>query len=147
VRGFRLEVRRRVVEAREFFHQIRIGQAVKPVPPHSLRFVAARDRQQTGNGWQVLVKSRIETRHLRQFRKAPMKRLGQQNLLGQMLRIEWGHLTQILDHSPGDQLRVRVLRSAMHHAMPHRGQCITPEPFLDPIHQSAHRRRVVRRRH
>jgi hypothetical protein len=35
----------------------------------------------------------------------------------------------------------------MHHAMPHRGQCITPAAFLDPIHQSAHRRRVIRRRH
>jgi hypothetical protein len=31
--------------------------------------------------------------------------------------------------------------------MPHCGQCITPAAFLDPIHQSAHRRRVIRRRH
>jgi|GEM_PF-4360880 len=31
--------------------------------------------------------------------------------------------------------------------MPHRGQCIAPAVFLDPIHQSARRRRVIRRRH
>jgi hypothetical protein len=31
--------------------------------------------------------------------------------------------------------------------MPHRGQCITPAAFLDPIHQSAYRYRVIRRRH
>ena len=32
-------------QAGQFSHQIRIRQSVKPIPPHSLRFVATRDRQ------------------------------------------------------------------------------------------------------
>jgi len=35
----------------------------------------------------------------------------------------------------------------MHDAMSHRSQCIMPAPFLDPIHQNAHRRSVIRSRH
>ena len=76
-----------------------------------------------------------------------MKRLGQQDLLRQMLRIEGTEPVKLLDHFRGDSLRLAILRSAMHHAMPNRGQCITPDTFLDPIHQSAHRHRVIRRRH
>ena len=94
-----------------------------------------------------MVKSRVETRHLGQVRKSAMKRLGQQDLLRQMLRIEWTEPVQLLNHFRSDSLRLAILRPAMHHAMPHRGQCITPAAFLDPIHQSAHRHRVIRRRH
>jgi hypothetical protein len=35
----------------------------------------------------------------------------------------------------------------MHYAMPHRSQSITPAALFDPIHQSAHRYRVIRRCH
>jgi hypothetical protein len=35
----------------------------------------------------------------------------------------------------------------MHHAMPHCGQCVTPDAFLNPIHQNAYRHRVVWRCH
>ena len=134
-------------QAREFFHQKRIRQSVKPVAPYPLRFVAARDRQQPRHARQVMVKRRVETRHLRQVGKAAMKRLGQQDLLRQMLRIEWTEPAQLLDHFRGDSLRLAILRPAMHHAMPHRGQCLAPAALLDPIHQNADRRRVVRRRH
>ena len=134
-------------QAGQFFHQKRIGQPVKPVAPHPLRFVAARDRQQLGHARQVMVKSRVETGHLRQVGKAAMKRLGQQDLLRQMLGIERTEPVQLLDHFRRDALRLAVLRPAMHHAMPHRGQRIAPDAFLDPIHQHAHRRRVIRRRH
>ena len=134
-------------QAGQFSHQKRIRQPVKPVPPHALRFVAARDRQQLGHARQVMVKSRVETRHLGQVRKSAMKRLGQQDLLRQMLRIEWTEPVQLLNHFRSDSLRLAILRPAMHHAMSHRGQCITPDAFLDPIHQSAHRHRVIRRRH
>ena len=62
-----------------------------------------------------------------------------------MFGIEGRELTQLLDHFLGDELRGAVLRSTMHHAMPHRSQRDPPEALLDPIHQRAHRRRVVRR--
>jgi hypothetical protein len=74
--------------ARQFPHEKRIRQSMKPVPAHPLRFVAARDWQQPRHARQVMVKRRVETRHLGQLRKSAMKRLGQQDLLRQMLRIE-----------------------------------------------------------
>ena len=76
-----------------------------------------------------------------------MKRLGQQNLLRHMVRIEWTEPVQLRNHFRSDSLRLVILRPAMHHAMSNRGQCVTPDAFLDPIHQSAHRHCVIRRRH
>ena len=134
-------------QAGQFSHEKGIRQPVKPVAPHPLRFVAARDRQQPGHARQVMVKSRVETRHLGQVGKSAMKRLGQQDLLRQMLRIEWTEPVQLLNHCRRDALRLAILRPAMHHAMPHRGQCLTPGARLEPIHQHAHRHRVIRRRH
>jgi hypothetical protein len=76
-----------------------------------------------------------------------MKRLGQQDLLRQMLRIEWTEPSQVLDHFRSEPCGLAVLRPAMHHAMPHGRQASTPAAFLDPIHQNTHRHRVIRRRH
>jgi hypothetical protein len=119
---------------------------VEPVPPHSLRFVAARDRQQPGHARQIMVESRIETRHLGQIRKSAMKRFGQLDLLRQVVRIEWTEPAQLLHHFRRDLLRPTVLRPAMHHAMPYCGQCLVLAALLNPIHQSVYRRCVIRRR-
>ena len=69
-----------------------IRQPVKAVPPHPQRFVATWDRQQLRHVWQIMVKSRMETCHLGKIRKSAMKRLGQQDLLRHMVRIEWTEL-------------------------------------------------------
>ena len=87
-------------QAAQFSHEKRIRQAVKPVPPHPLRFVAARDRQQPGHARQVMVKSRVETRHLGQVGKSALKRLDQQDLLRQMLGIEGTEPVQLLQPFP-----------------------------------------------
>ena len=92
----------RASQADQFSHEKRIRQPVKPVPPNPLRFVAARDRQQPGHTRQVMVKRRVETCHLGQIGKSAMKRLGQQDLLRQMLRIEWTKSVQLLNHFLGD---------------------------------------------
>ena len=94
-----------------------------------------------------MVKSRVETRHLGQVGKSAMKRPGQQDLLRQVLRIEWSEPVQILNHFRSDSLRLAILGPAVHHAMPHRSQCITPAASLDPIHQGAHRSGVIRSLH
>ena len=86
----------------QFAHQERVGQPVKPIPPHALCLVAARDRQQLGHTRQVMVKSRVEAGHLRQVGKAAMKRFGQLDFFRQVLRIEWFELMQFLDHFLGD---------------------------------------------
>jgi hypothetical protein len=134
-------------QAGQFSHEKFVRQPVKAVPSHSLSFVTARDRQQLGDARHVMVKSRVETRHLGQVRKSAMKRPRQQDLLRQMLRIEWTKLVQLLDHFRGDSLRLAVLRPPMHHAMSHGGQGITPDALFDPVHQNAYCYRVVWRRH
>ena len=60
-----------------------------------------------------------------------MKLLGQQNLFRQMLRIEGTKPAQLLNHFRSDSLRLAIFRPAVHHAMPHRGQCVMPAAFLD----------------
>ena len=92
-----------------------------------------------------MMKSRIETRHLRHVRKTAMKRLGQQDLLRHVVRIKWTEPAQFLNHFRGDSLRLVILWSAIDHAMPNCGQSITPVTLLNPIHQRAHCYRVIRR--
>ena len=55
---------RRVSQAREFFHQEGVRQSVKAVPSHALCFVASRDRQELRHARHIMVKSRVEARHL-----------------------------------------------------------------------------------
>ena len=73
-----------------------------------------------------------------------MKRLGQEDLLRQMLRIKWTEQAQLLNHFRTDSLWLAILRAAVHHAMPNRCQCISAAAFLDPVHQNAHRRSMIR---
>ena len=134
-------------QTRQFLHQIRIGQAVKAVAPHAQRFKAARDRHDLRHARQVMVESGVETRHLRHVGEAAMKRLGEQDFFRQMLGIERAEPPQFLDHGRGDDLRLAVVRPAMHHAMPDSRQRVAPAAFLDPVHQHADRRRVIRRGH
>ena len=61
---------------------------MESVPAHTLRCVPPGDRQHLGYARQVMVKSGVETRYLGQVRKSAMKRLGQQDLLRQIVRIE-----------------------------------------------------------
>jgi len=93
------------------------------------------------------VKRRVEAGHLGQMGKSPVKRLGQQDLLWQMFGIEGTEPAQFLHHFRRDSQRRAVLRATMDHAVPHRSQSGAPASFLDPIHQGAHRHRVIRRLH
>jgi hypothetical protein len=118
---------------------------MKTISPHPLRLVTARDRQQPRHAREMMMKGRVETGDLRQIGKTVMKRLGQQNLLRQMLRIKRSKRPKLRHHFRRDPLRRAILRSAMHHAMSHRGQWMTPAAFVGPIHQGSHRRLVIRR--
>ncbi len=86
--------------ALQFAHEERIRQSVKAIPPHAERLVAARNRQHLRDPRQVMVKGRVEARHLGQIGKSALKRLGQQNLLRQMLGIEWAESAQLPRPSP-----------------------------------------------
>ena len=56
--------RRRVAEAREFFHQIGIGQSVETITLDSLGVEAARNWQQFGHARHGLVKRGVKARQL-----------------------------------------------------------------------------------
>src|ERR1039458_4142717 len=94
-----------------------------------------------------MVEGRVETRDLGQVRKSAMELLGQQNLLRQMLGIEWTEPAQVLNHFRSDALWLAVFRPAVHNAMPHCDKCTMPAAFLDSIDQRAHRRGEIGRRH
>ena len=85
---------RRVAEAREFFHQIGVGQTVKTVALNSFGVEASRNRQQLGHARHGLVKRRVEAGHLRQFRMTLAERLNQFNLARQMIRVVRTDATQ-----------------------------------------------------
>ena len=119
---------------------------MKPVPPHALCLIAARDRQQLRHPGQIVVKRGVETGHLGQVGKPVMKRLCQQYLLRQMLGIKWIKPMQFRNHFRGDSLRLAILRPAMHYAMSHGGQAISRRSSIQSM-RTAHRGRVVRRRH
>jgi hypothetical protein len=89
------------------------------------------------------MKSGIETGDLKQVGEPPMKCLGQQDFLRQMIGIERAELVQLINHRRGDALRFPVLRAAMDHAMPHGSQRATLDFFFNPIHQDVHRRGVI----
>jgi hypothetical protein len=120
---------------------------VEAITANALRLVVAWNRQQCGDPRHGAVKRGVKTRHLSQGRVAFAERLYQFDLERQMLRIEGTEPVQLLDHFRGDLLRLAIFRAAMHHAVPHRGQCVTPAVFFDPLHQGADCRRMIRRRH
>ena len=109
---------RRVAEAREFFHQIGIGQTVETVALNSLGVEAARNRQQLGHARHGVVKRRVEAGHLRQFRMTLAERLDQFDLARQMIRVVWADAMQFIQQFLGDKLRRGVFH-AVNHAMSH----------------------------
>src|ERR1035438_9762979 len=86
--------RRRVAQAREFFHQIGVGQTVETVALHSLRVVATRDGKQLGNTRHGAVKRSVKTGYLGQFRMTLAERLDQLDLARQMVRVVWADAVQ-----------------------------------------------------
>ena len=110
--------RRRVAEAREFFHQIGIGQPVETVALNSLGVVTPRNRQQSGHARHGLVKRRVETGHLGQFRMPLAERLDQFNLARQMIRVVRPEAMQFIQQFLGDHLRLGVFH-AVDHAVSH----------------------------
>ena len=56
-----------------------------------------------------------------------MKRLGQQDLLRHMVRIEWTQAMLLVNSFRSDSLRVAILRPALHDVMPNRDKCITSQ--------------------
>jgi hypothetical protein len=133
---------RRVAEAREFFHQIGVGQTVETVALNSLGVVAARNRQQLGHARHGAVKRRVETGHLRQFRMTLAERLDQFNLARQMIRVVRADAMQFIQQFLGDQFGLGVLH-AVDHAVSHRPDRFETILLFEPINQEIRRRFVI----
>ena len=72
--------RRRITEAREFFHEVGVGQTVKTVALDALRLVAPRNGEQLRDTRHVAMKGGVETGHLWEFRMTLPKRFDQFDL-------------------------------------------------------------------
>ena len=133
---------RRVAEAREFFHQIGIGQTVETVALNSLGVEAARKRQQLGHARHGLVKRRVETGHLGQFWMTLAERLDQFNLAGQMIRVVGPDAMQFIQQFLGDNLGLDVFHP-MNHPVSHRPDRFKTFLLFQPINQEIRRRFVI----
>src|SRR5580658_5787599 len=87
---------------------------MKTVAAHASRLIAARDRQYARHARQITMKLSIETGHLWQLRKAPMKELGQSDLLRHVLGVECAQSAQCFEHRRREALVLVVIRAALH---------------------------------
>ena len=133
---------RRVAEAREFFHQIGIGQTVETVALNSLGVEASRNRQQLGHARHGAVKRRVKTGHLGQFRMTLAERLDQFNLAGQMIRVVRPDAMQFIQQFLGDNLRLGVFH-AVDHPVSHRPDRCETILLFEPVNQEIRRRFVI----
>src|ERR1039458_8260039 len=79
-----------------------IGQTVETVSLNSLCVEASRNRKQFGHARHGLVKRRVKTGHLGQFRMTLAERLDQFNLAGQMIRVVGPDTMQFIQQFLGD---------------------------------------------
>ena len=129
---------RRVAEAREFFHQIGVGQTVETVALNSLGVEASRNRQQLGHARHGLVKRRVEAGHLRQFRMTLAERLNQFNLARQMIRVVRADAMQFIQQFLCDNFRLGVFHP-MNHAMSHAFYRFEINLLFEPVNQEIRR--------
>ena len=133
---------RRVAEAREFFHQIGIGQTVETVALNSLGVEASRNRQQLGDTRHGVVKRRVKTGHLGQFRMTLAERLDQFDLAGQMIRVVRRDAMQFIHQLRRDLFRLGM-RHAMHHSVSHGLDRSEGLLRFEPINQETRGRFVI----
>ena len=133
---------RRADEAREFFHQIGIRQTVETVMLNSIGVEAARNRKDFGHARHVVVKGRVKTGLLRQFRMTLTEGLDQFDLAGQMIRVVWTDAMEFIQRFLRDNLRLGVLHP-MNHPVPHRPDRSELILLFEPIHQEVCRRFVI----
>ena len=119
-------------DAGEFLHQIRERQPMKSIPPHAFRFQPARKRQHSRDAGQVVMKSRIEARHLRQIGTLPAECLDQADLGRQVVRVPRADSLQLGDQFRRNQLRLPKIRPAMHDPMADRGKRLQPDSLFEP---------------
>jgi hypothetical protein len=129
---------RRIAEAREFFHQIGIGQTVETVALNSLGIEASRNRQQLGHARHGLVKRRVEAGYLRQFRMTLAESFNQFNLARQMIRVVGTDAMQFVQQFPGDNLRLGMFHP-MNHAMSHAFYRFEINLLFEPVYQGIRR--------
>ena len=120
---------------------------MKPVPPHSLCFIAARDRHKPCHAGHTVVKCRIETSDLKQVWKSILKCLNEFYFFRQMLGIKWAEPMKFFNHTRCNSRRLAIVRTTMHNAVPDRRYCFAVGLLLKPIHENAYRSRMVRYLH
>ena len=91
-----------------------VREPMKPIAAHALGIGVLRDRVVISNGAAPVMKGRIETRNLRQLRKALRDRTDRRQVVGLMQRRQADILLQVREYAGIDQHGTRVFRSAVH---------------------------------
>ena len=134
--------RRRITEAREFFHQKSIGQTVETVALNALGVEAPRNRQQLGNARHGLVKRRVKTGDLGQLRMTLAECFDQFDLTGQMIRVVRADAMQLIQQWLRNHFGFGMLH-AVDHTMSHGPDRFETILSLEPIQQEIRGRFVI----
>ena len=129
--------------AREFFHEIGVGQAVKTITLDTIGLIAPRDGKDLRQPRHVAMKSCVKARHLRQARQPLVEQIDHRNLRRQML---WGisaDAPQLFEQRARDYLRLVVAGTAVYDAMAYCAERIEAYSLRQPVAQKAGRARVI----
>ena len=127
-------------------HQEGVGKAVKSVAPHALRFVAARNRQQSAQRAADRGEMPCRNRRSEACREAAMKHFDQLKFFRQVLGIEQAQLAHAFDHFVRDRLRRAVIGTAVHDPVSRGNHRDAAKFVLNPVEQYIRRCCVIRQR-
>jgi hypothetical protein len=128
-----------IAQAVKLLQQEGVRQTVESVAPHTLRLVAAGNRQYRRDSRHGAMKGRVEACHLVEPWKAPAEALDELDLLRQMLRVVGNRGFQLLEQPRRDPCRLRM-RHAVHDAVTYRAHLGKSRLRFEPLHQRVDRR-------
>ena len=133
-----------VVQARKFFHQVRVRQTVKAVALNAPRVEASGNRNQLRDPRHGLVERGAEAHHLREPGLPPQERLDQGNLARQMIGRVGRDPVQFRQQRRCDRLGFKMLH-AVHDAVSRGCDRREDRLRLQPVQQRSYGRAVVGR--
>ena len=122
-----------------------VGQPMKAKAPQAPLVIGARQRVGVVDEGVAAMKRRVETHHLRHARKRPVGGLDAGEVMRLVQRRERRQRLEFGDQRRVDDGRLRVIRSAMHHAVADGADLDFGEARLDPCENIADRLLVVAR--
>ena len=108
------------------------------------RLVTPRDRYDLGDARQIMMKGRIEARHLRQLGIETPERLDRLDLAGKVVGVVGNDPAQLLEDLGCDELRLEVAVAPVYDAMADYGYARQRYEMSESLDQEVHSRRLIR---